>query len=215
MSVAANPVHRQALLEAHVARLVQCRRCPRMLPPPVSGSPIVSRVMLVGQAPGVREPILGKPFAWTAGRTLFRWFEEYCGMDEAAVRALVYFAAVCRCFPGKAAGGGDRVPAPDEIRNCSSWMNDELEILRPRLVIPVGKLAIAQFIPFEKLDEVISRKFSIRHGGVSFDLIPLPHPSGASPWPKISPGRELTARALRKIARHPEMTVLRKRVRRD
>lgn len=94
-------------------------------------------------------------------------------------------------------------------------MNDEAEILRPRLVIPVGKLAIAQFIPFEKLDEVISRKFSIRHGDIFFDLIPLPHPSGASPWPKISPGRELTMRALRKIARHPEMMALHKRAARD
>jgi uracil-DNA glycosylase len=94
-------------------------------------------------------------------------------------------------------------------------MNDEFEILRPRLVIPVGKLAIAQFIPFDKLDKVISRKFSIHHGNTSFDLIPLPHPSGASPWPKISPGRELTRRALRKIARHPEMLALRKRAARD
>jgi uracil-DNA glycosylase len=215
MSVAANPARRQALLNAHVAQLVQCRRCPHMLPPPVSGGPIMSRVVLVGQAPGVREPVLAKPFAWTAGRTLFRWFEESCGMNETAIRALVYFAAVCRCFPGKAPGGGDRVPAPDEIRNCSSWMNDEFEILRPRLVIPVGKLAIAQFIPFDKLDKVISRKFSIHHGNTSFDLIPLPHPSGASPWPKISPGRELTRRALRKIARHPEMLALRKRAARD
>ena len=97
-----------------------------------------------------REPVLNRPFAWTAGKTLFRWFEEFCGMNEAAVRSTIYFAAVCRCFPGKAPGGSDRVPAPDEIRNCSSWMNDEFEILRPRLAIPVGKLAIAQFIPLSK-----------------------------------------------------------------
>ena len=49
-----------------------------MLPPPVSGGPVLSKVMLVGQAPGVREPVLGKPFAWTAGRTLFGWFEQFC-----------------------------------------------------------------------------------------------------------------------------------------
>src|SRR5690242_13301196 len=206
---------KQIALTRHVARLLRCRRCPRMQSMPVSGGPLVSDVMIIGQAPGPREPTLKRPFAHTAGQTLFRWFEQFCGMNEAAVRAKIYFAAVCRCFPGKAAGGGDRVPAPDEVRNCSSWMNDELEILRPRLVIPVGKLAIAQFIPFEKLDEVISRKFPIHHGKISFDLIPLPHPSGASPWPKISPGRELTARALRKIARHPEMMLLRKRARRD
>ncbi len=200
---------RQALLNEHVARLLKCRRCPRMFPPPVSGGPVVSRVMLIGQAPGVREPVLAKPFAWTAGRTLFRWFDEFCGMNEAVVRSRIYFAAVCRCFPGKTPGGGDRLPAPDEIRNCSSWMNDEFEILRPRLVIPVGKLAIAQFIAFDKLDDVIGRQFVINHNSISFDLIPLPHPSGASPWPKIPPGRALTARALRKIARHPEMIRLR------
>lgn len=200
-----NRFRRQALLDDHVAGLRQCRRCPRMLLPPVSGGAILSKVMLVGQAPGVREPGLERPFAWTAGKTLFRWLEEFCGLNEAAVRSLVYFAAVCRCFPGKTPGGSDRVPAPDEIRNCSSWMNEEFEILRPRLVIPVGKLAIAQFLAFDKLSEVIGRKFVVRRNTVSFDLIPLPHPSGASPWHKVSPGRELVTRALKRIARHPEM----------
>jgi uracil-DNA glycosylase len=179
-----------------------------MLPPPVSGGAIVSKIILVGQAPGVREPVLGRPFAWTAGKTLFRWLEESCGLNESEVRSLIYFAAVCRCFPGKASGGTDRVPAPDEVRNCSSWMNDEFEILRPRLVIPVGKLAIAQFIAFNRLDEVIGRKFQINHNGTASDFIPLPHPSGASPWHKMSPGRELTGRALCQIARHPEIVAL-------
>lgn len=174
-----------------------------MWPPPVSGGAVLSDVILIGQAPGVREPVLKRPFAHTAGKTLFRWFEEFCALDEAAMRARIYFAAVNRCFPGKAPGGGDRVPNPGEIRNCASWMNDEFEILRPRLVIPVGKLAIAQFIPLGKLDGVIGRQYSIPRLGYTFDLIPLPHPSGASPWHRISPGRELLAKALRKIARHP------------
>lgn len=200
----------RARLERHVRRLVQCRRCPRMLPPPVSGGAVLSKVMIIGQAPGVREPVLARPFAWTAGKTLFRWFEEFCDMSEAEVRAKIYFAAVCRCFPGKSSsGGGDRVPAPDEIRNCASWMNDEFEILRPELVIPVGRLAISQFVICDKLEKMIGRKFPIKKCGLNFDLIPLPHPSGASPWPKISPGRELTARALRKIARHPAIRALR------
>src|ERR1700760_4186190 len=97
--------------------------------PPVSGGQILSDVMLIGQAPGVREPVLKRPFAHTAGKTLFRWFEEFCGIEESLVRSRIYFAAVCRCFPGKASGGGDRVPNPREITNCSSWMNDEFEIL--------------------------------------------------------------------------------------
>jgi len=169
---------------------------------PVSGGAVVSDVMLIGQAPGPREPVLERPFAHTAGKTLFRWFEESCGMNEATVRLKVYFAAVCRCFPGKNPAGGDRVPAPDEIRNCSSWMDEEIQILEPRLVIPVGRLAIAQFIDCRRLEEVIGRKFRVERADHRFDLIPLPHPSGASPWHKIPPGKELLENALRKIARH-------------
>ena len=158
--------------------------------------------MLIGQAPGPREPVLERPFAHTAGKTMFRWFQEFCGMNEAAVRSAIYFAAVCRCFPGKTSAGGDRVPAPDEIRNCSVWMDDEIKILLPRLIIPVGRLAIARFIDCPKLEKVIGRKFHVRRAGHTFDLIPLPHPSGASPWHKISPGKELLVCALKLIAQH-------------
>lgn len=200
-------------LKRHVAELLRCRRCPRMKSTPVSGGAVVSDVMLIGQAPGPREPVLQRPFAHTAGKTLFRWFEEFCGMNEAAIRSTVYFAAVCRCFPGKSSGGTDRVPAPDEIRNCSSWMNDEIEILRPRLIIPVGRLAITQFIDCAKLDKVIGRKFRVERAGHRCDVIPLPHPSGASPWHKISPGRELLQKALLKVARHSAIIDLAQRSR--
>src|SRR5437868_5573248 len=204
-------ISRQARLDDHVARLVQCRRCPRVIPPPVTGGAIVSRVMLIGQAPGPREPILKRPFAHTAGQTLFRWFEQFCGMNEAASRSKIYFAAVCRCFPGKARGGTDRVPAPDEILNCSSWMNEEIKILKPHLIIPVGRLAIAQFIECSKLDQVIGRKFRARRAEHIFDLIPLPHPSGASPWHKMPPGKQLLGKAMRQIARHPAVKELAQR----
>jgi uracil-DNA glycosylase len=200
-------------LKRHVAELLRCRRCPRMKSTPVSGGAVVSEVMLIGQAPGPREPVLQRPFAHTAGKTLFRWFEEFCGMNEAAIRSTVYFAAVCRCFPGKSSGGSDRVPAPDEIRNCSSWMNDEIEILRPRLIIPVGRLAIMQFIDCAKLEKVIGRKFRVERAGHRCDVIPLPHPSGASPWHKISPGRELLQKALLKVARHSAIIDLAQRSR--
>jgi uracil-DNA glycosylase len=151
---------------------------------------------------------LKRPFAHTAGKTLFRWFEEFCGMDEAAVRSKIYFAAVCRCFPGKSSGGSDRVPAPNEISNCASWMDNEIRILQPRLIIPVGRLAIARFVECPKLEGVIGRKFLVTHAGNRFHLIPLPHPSGASPWHKIPPGKALTQRALRLIAQHAAVVAL-------
>jgi uracil-DNA glycosylase len=199
----------QTRLDDHVAHLLRCRRCKRMQSTPVSGGAVLSDVMLIGQAPGPREPVLQRPFAHTAGKTMFRWFDQSCGLNEAAVRSTIYFAAVCRCFPGKTSAGGDRVPAPDEILNCSSWMDDEIKILTPRLIIPVGRLAIAQFIDCRKLEEVIGRTFRVERAGHRFDLIPLPHPSGASPWHKISPGKELLQQALTLIARHPVMRALR------
>ena len=204
---------KQIELTRHVARLLKCRRCPRMQSKPVSGGAIVSGVMLIGQAPGPREPVLQKPFALTAGRTLFQWFEKFCGLAESTVRSTIYFAAVCRCFPGKNSGGTDRVPAPDEIRNCALWMDDEIRILQPRLIIPVGRLAIMQFIDCAKLEGVIGRKFRVVHAGHRFDLIPLPHPSGASPWHKIPPGKALTERALKLIAHHRAIQGLAVRVR--
>jgi len=90
-------------------------------------------------------------------------------------------------------------------------MNEEIEILKPRLVIPVGRLAILQFIDCEKLEEVIGQEFRVQRAERSFDLIPLPHPSGASPWHKIPPGKQLLEKAMRKIARHVAMKRLTQR----
>ena len=90
------------------AELDGCTACPNMIRPVVHGPAVLSKVMLIGQAPGPREGSFGRPFAWTAGKTLFRWFEESLGVDEETFRARVYIAAVARCFPGKAKGGGKR-----------------------------------------------------------------------------------------------------------
>src|SRR5271169_3757218 len=123
----------ETALRKHQAALRRCNRCPRMGKPVVVGRPVQSRIMLVGQAPGDKEPVLGRPFAWTAGKTLFKWFSGALGWGEEEVRGRIYFAAVCRCFPGKLPKGGDRVPAPEEIEACGYWMEREFELLRPTL----------------------------------------------------------------------------------
>jgi uracil-DNA glycosylase len=196
-------------LQAHVDALRACRLCPKMQAPPVSGGAVMSRVMLVGQAPGVKEPVLQRPFAWTAGQTLFRWIEESCGVTEEQFREKVYIAAVCRCFPGKhpSGGGGDRVPDKMEIANCRGWLVREFELLRPQLVIPVGKLAISQFLNFGKLTEVIGQSFHCDFEGHVTDIIPLPHPSGASTWHRMEPGKQLTLRALSLLKNHAAFSI--------
>jgi uracil-DNA glycosylase len=183
-----------------------CTSCPKMIGPVVHGPPIASRVMLVGQAPGPREGSFGKPFAWTAGRTMFRWFEEALGVDEATFRDRVYMAAVARCFPGKAKGGGDRRPDADEIERCERWLAREAAILRPELVLAVGTLAIERVLGRKvPLAQIVGELSVARWLGRDVDVIALPHPSGASPWHKIEPGKGLLARALDRVARHPAM----------
>jgi uracil-DNA glycosylase len=190
-------------LKRHVTRLRGCEDCPDMIRPVVTGLPVVSPVMLIGQAPGVREGPAGKPFAWTAGKTMFGWFASL-GLSEDAFRERVYMAAVCRCFPGKAAkGGGDRVPSPEEVARCSRHLAREVQLLRPRLLIPVGKLAIAQLVPdAAQLVDVVGKRQRAELAGVGFDVIALPHPSGASTWHRMEPGKTLLARALAEIGRH-------------
>lgn len=192
----ADPIRR------HLSALAACTLCPRMHRPAVVGRPVRSRVLLVGQAPGDKEPVLGRPFAWTAGKTLFKWFTTALGWSEDETRDRVYFAAVCRCFPGKRPEGGDRVPDDEEITTCSRWLEAEVKLLQPTLVIPVGKLAIAQFLPPALLTEHIGKLVPTEWRGHRFDVLPLPHPSGASTWHRVEPGKTLLAAALRQLAEH-------------
>lgn len=202
MSVFPNgPTH--SALARHMKAVEACRRCPRMIGPPVVGRPADHGIMLIGQAPGEREPKLHRPFAWTAGRTLFQWFGDYVGWSEDETRDRIYFSALCRCFPGKKPGGGDRAPSEEEIANCRPWLEAEFALVQPRLVLLVGKMAIGQFLPALSLVETVGKLFSLEVFGQRMDCIPLPHPSGASPWPRVEPGKSLLRKAMKRIAAHP------------
>ena len=174
-----------------------------MTGPPVSGQAVLSSVMLIGQAPGTREIETGRPFAWTSGRTLFGWFSAL-GLTEQEFRSRVYMTAVCRCFPGKNPKGGDRVPNRQEVARCRRWLQGDLDLVAPRLVIPVGRLAIARFLDAKRLVDVIGSQWGWEtEQGRSVDVIPLPHPSGVSSWFKTEPGRTLLEQALELIGAHP------------
>ncbi|MCZ6876305.1 MAG: uracil-DNA glycosylase family protein [bacterium] len=203
-----NVDNRSTALQQHIDALQACRQCSAMQPQPVAGQAVYSKIMLLGQAPGDKEPVMQRPFAWTAGKTLFKWFQDACGVDEATFRSRVYMAAVCRCFPGKKPRGGDRVPSAEEINNCARWLQAEMALLKPALVLPVGKLAIAQLMDYQAMETHIGQQFRCTYAGYTFDAIPLPHPSGASPWPRMEPGKTLLNRALRLIAEHPAMVCM-------
>ena len=184
-------------LDAHCASLAACRRCGHesAIVPIVSQSR-APRAMLVGQAPGQMETTGGKPFAGRAGRTLFRWLER-AGLDEPTARDLLYIAAITRCYPGPhPAGRGDRVPSPAERERCAGWLDAELGIIGPTLVVPVGRLAIDRFLGARPLDTVVGREHAIEGEWGRATAIPLPHPSGASSWVHQAGNRALLERAL-------------------
>jgi uracil-DNA glycosylase len=170
-------------LDVHRSALLRCRRCSLgdSIRPIVSGAKN-PRAMLIGQAPGKVEAEGGVPFSGRAGRTLFRWLAR-AGLDEESARDLVYISAITRCFPGAhPSGRGDRVPTRQEQSQCADWLETELRIIRPAVLIPVGRLAIERFLPKLPLNELIGTRHVVDYGVGRGVAIPLPHPSGASSW---------------------------------
>jgi uracil-DNA glycosylase len=190
-------MNKTTALAAHRVALGNCQRC--QLAPGIR--PVVSQArnpqaMLVGQAPGKVESDGGRPFSGRAGKTLFRWLER-AGIDEATARELIYISAVTRCYPGPhPSGRGDRVPTKPEQASCGDWLETELQIVRPKLLIPVGRLAIERFVNPLPLSELIGTKRIVEHAGGKSVLIPLPHPSGASSWVHQAEHKVLVDKAL-------------------
>jgi uracil-DNA glycosylase len=196
---------RKADLAALHARIRACRKCLQaghwIAPGPVVHGVHTAKVMTIGQAPGVTEAVVKRPFNAGAGRRLFQWLSE-AGFDEATFRATQYMTAVTKCYPGKGKGGhGDRVPSNEEQALCRPWLDGEIALVRPRLIIPIGRLAIGLFFDTSApLESIIGRQIE-RDGRV---IIPLPHPSGASTWHQKPENRKLVKKAIRLIYKQRE-----------
>lgn len=189
-------------LDEHRRALAACRACslPTACARPIVSAAVAPRAMLVGQAPGRTEVEDGRPFAGRAGRTLFRWLAR-AGLDERTAREQILFAAVTRCFPGPSPSGrGDRVPSPAEQLNCRPWLEAELRLVRPPLIVLVGRLAIVTLLGPQPLRDVVGQAHMIAHAGGESLAIPLPHPSGASSWIHQPGHAELVEAALARLA---------------
>jgi uracil-DNA glycosylase len=200
------PPSRQPLpqaLDRHRDALAGCRRCAARLPPgalPVIAEARAPRALLVGQAPGPTEAVTRRPFQGRAGRTLFRWLDR-AGLDEAAAREFFYIAAVTRCYPGPHPGGrGDRVPSPGERARCAPWLDAELAMVRPPLVVTLGRLAVDRFLAPAPLSALVGTVREAVVAGQRTAVLPLPHPSGASSWLNAVAHRALLDRALDLLA---------------
>jgi uracil-DNA glycosylase len=154
---------------------------------PIESLPVLEghagqRAYLYGQAPGVLEGEQRRPWRGRAGQNLRRWLE----LDEETFYATFYCASVTRCYPGRSpSGSGDRTPTPSEQELCSFWLEWELRLLRPELIVAVGGLAARRLLGLRSLSECIGSSFD-RNGAV---VIPLPHPSGVSRWLNVPANR--------------------------
>ena len=139
----------------------------------------VPHILLVGQAPGLRATNENRPFAGAAGDKLRAWF-ELGGIPREDFWRKIHFSAVTKCYPGRLPGArGDRVPTPEEQLLCRPWLDAQLEILRPEIVLLVGLLAIQTFLgKVPSLQAVVGT--AVVRDGVRY--LPLPHPSGVSRW---------------------------------
>jgi uracil-DNA glycosylase len=187
---------RRAALEAHQVACRACRVCADegIIPEanPTFQGQWIAPFFLVGQAPGPAERESRQPFSGRAGRELDRWMIRAGFKDRDEFRRLTYIAALMRCFPGRnRQNTGDLRPPPAAMANCAHWLDAELKLLQPKMIILVGQMAIARFLGSGSLDDRVGKRFGERPA-----LIPLPHPSGQNRWLNAPANRERLAAAL-------------------
>ena len=141
--------------------------------------------MLVGQAPSEAGAQYNRPFAWHPGRPrprIWDWLAEV-GWAEDEFRAAAYLTPVTKCYPGRSpSGNGDRRPSATEVKLCAPYLDHELALVDPDLIITVGTLALERLVGRVKLDDVVGQALAVEVAGRRRTLVPLPHPSGVSRW---------------------------------
>ena len=191
----------RALGELH-AEMRACRQCLEagfsVIPGAVFSGPASARLMIVGQAPGVTECETGRPFNGSSGQRLFDWLAE-AGWEESDFRAGQYMTAVTKCYPGKSPNGkGDRAPTRAEQKLCAPYLEQELTLVEPQVVVPVGSLAVRRFMGAVRLTDVVG---TVVEGGEGRLIVPLPHPSGVNLWLNRPENQERVAEALTHLER--------------
>ncbi len=181
-------------------RIITCRLCQehgyiREAHPIVSGR-ATDRILVIGQAPGHRSIAKDLPFSGPGGRILQKWLEQ-AGFPPGYLHEHTYLSSLTRCDPGRNPGGnGDRRPSPQEVALCRPFLEAELQLLRPKVVLLVGTMAIEAFFGKVRLEDIIGT-FEERDEML---LLPLPHPSGVSRWLNDPEHMELLRKALEILA---------------
>ena len=199
---------RSALVAALHQRIRSCRLCQEHGYIPVA-HPLVSgrasdRVFIIGQAPGHRSVANDVPFSGPGGRILQKWLEQ-AGFPPGYLHRHTYLSSLTHCDPGKnPRGDGDRRPSPAEVALCRQHLAAELQLVRPKVVLLIGTMAIEAFLGKGRLEEIIGTYQE--RAGVLF--LPLPHPSGVSRWLNDPDHQQLLQKALALLSEWREIYAL-------
>jgi uracil-DNA glycosylase family 4 len=167
---------------------------------PIFKGEIGNRVMVVGQAPAWYAHERPLPYSGATGKTLRAWLAQ-AGFPDDALHARFYLTSLTKCFPGASPiGKGDRAPSATEIALCRGHLDAEIALVRPELVLALGRLAATALVGQAPLAELVGTLREGERAGHRFPVLPLPHPSGVSRWLNEPENRERHARALALLA---------------
>jgi uracil-DNA glycosylase family 4 len=144
------------------------------------------RLMIIGQAPGPSAGERPLPYTGATGKTLQGWLER-AGFPPGSLHRDFYLTSLTKCFPGPATSGGkgDRPPSAAEIALCARHLEREIALVRPKIVVSLGRLAAERLDPSVRklpLADLVGSARPAERADHAFLLIPLPHPSGVSRW---------------------------------
>lgn len=159
--------------------------------------------MVIGQAPAQRAHLATRPWSGPSGTLMRAWFEK-AGFDPERFYEDWYFTSLTKCFPGKAASGnGDRAPSAAERALCRPHLETELRLVRPPLIVTLGRQAAEAIIPGARsmtLRELVGTVWRVDTGYGDVPIVPLPHPSGVARWLNAAENRVLVDRAMAELA---------------
>lgn len=180
----------------------QCTRCACLLAkrpynPPVDSSPVLPRpialptmsspILLVGQAPGIREYETGRPFQGGAGKEVRKIFAS-AGIPPSEFDTVVYSTAIAKCYPGRKSttrGFEDETPSVDMVENCLPFLRRQIELIRPQIVVTLGRFPLRYYLHMRgrptsnpALGDFVGKTEEWNGRTVIF----LPHTSSRSTW---------------------------------
>ncbi|MDP3975366.1 MAG: uracil-DNA glycosylase [bacterium] len=163
------------IIADEIAACTKCELCKgRTNTVPGEGS-VQAKILFIGEGPGAQEDKQGRPFVGRSGKLLREMIREVGWKEED-----VFIANVVKCRPP-----GNRDPKPEEIATCQSYLNRQIALIDPKIIVTLGRHAMGRELPEMKISQVHGKVFRRKNGRY---FVPLYHPAVAlySPAQKVT-----------------------------